>query len=1079
MGLVKHASAQIVASADDLRALDDRVIDPKLRLGSQRIARLHNVVAASDPALLDPRRFLYLRVRAISAGEWWGPNDNGDYFEDEELLRRHGTFVYCPSYVDHVNLNSADAIGIVIASVYHPGPSPGGWVEIIQAIDRERASAVRVAHLAGQPDLLTAIRTGQVTDTSMGCFVQYSVCSIPGCRNVARDISDYCTHIANFKGRPMDVGGQRLVPYEENHGVTFFENSVISTRIDHGGGGADINAKILSEVASKQLQKVASHNGHHWTELLVDRLALCHEQESAMSHKPKTAAPVNGPDAREYFFTVGAEDKTTQVDTGDYPAKSGDNKDAALFDQSQGTSQPSPPPTIIDRPEEKLSQQQGEVDYPLPGSAGNVPEPPTSPGNIDKVMSRKKRAEADPSNLIGGPPDEVKDAEQAIEEAEAERAQEHQDPEDVERTEESMEGRHDAEDERTEISESKQDMGATIGQRLRRSVAKILGITAADVQDGEGVRVLQDYIRTARAQIDTYRDERAHTVSASARKNLTGRINRLQIGMNRAIARVTHAATDPVFNNRLNKLAEQFGGNPQSLVDFDDIYEQPSGGPDKALFDESKGKSDKEPPAAVGRGENVSQEPSADDHPPDKFGATLSSVQWHRPKKQGGVVKVTAKVNGVRRVIAAGAQAEALLDKIVGIMDSQGLGYDEAEKKALSKMNPRKPVHPAGKAAASSRRNASGGQPELTGSRAALQARLQAATKGGSMPRRNTQAARPEYAFMTDADIDGRRMARGEPYNMGKGSDDPRGGGTMDPETALQGGNKATLNSPSTSDVTGGGDEFVRGGDKPSNRKIQPYEGQRRRMADFSVGQEVKWKPGAPYADPAEVGVIESIEGDSAEVDWGVQKGYVKVETTPLDYIDPVTARRQPIMAAEDADERMKTGTDDMLESPSTSDVAGDGNETESRKSEMDTMNTTVEAREHILSGRDALIARQRERIKQLEAQTRQAAMQRRKQQAMTLVRQMAEKGMFVKAGNALRQRTAADREFRRLCKLHPVAFAEAAKQVTAAQKGTRVPEFTQTVPTRPRQGAVNQGVPNQRVAARSSDEQALGTMFL
>ena len=43
----------------------------------------------------------------------------------------------------------------------------------------------------------------------------------------------------------------------------------------------------------------------------------------------KVAAPVNGPDSKAYFYSVGPEKQVTQVDTGDYDD---DDKDRGLFD---------------------------------------------------------------------------------------------------------------------------------------------------------------------------------------------------------------------------------------------------------------------------------------------------------------------------------------------------------------------------------------------------------------------------------------------------------------------------------------------------------------------------------------------------------------------------------------------------------------------------------------------------------------------------------------------------------------------------------------------------------------------------
>lgn len=1099
--LVKYAAAKIIETAERIEGMHSGPHNKSLEdhFGKQRTAAFMNRVAAADPSLLDPERFLYLRVRAVSDGEYWGPNDNGDYFGLEELSTRHGTFVYDPKYVDHNNVLAENAIGIVIASIHHPGPRPGGWVEIIAAIDRERASRIRVAHLPGQPDLLTAIKTGQITDTSMGCFVEYSICSV--CGNVAADVAEYCPHIANFKGQSITHQGQKVPVYEDNRGVTFFENSIITTRLDQGGGGADLNAKILSEVAAAQKSKA---QGEPWTRLIVDRRKLILEQERAMKENKKRAAAqqrVAGPDATKYQYAVGDEKKTTQVDTGDYFGPGGvDDHDQALFDQSQAKSKASGTPTVIGEPDEKLSQRGDDPDYPLPNKAGNVPEPSKSPDNISKTMSGRKKAEADPANIIGGKPDEVLDAEQDLEEAAAAEVEDKKDPEDIERTDEEMADRHEKEQEDTEQTEAKES-GMTWGQRLRQFVGNLMGLRVADVPDGEGIRILQDYVNDAqRRQAALYTEIKA-SVSSMKKQALTGRVNAIQRRINKAIAVLGRAAYDPKFAAAFNRFAEQYGGNPQQLVDFEDIYEQ--GDPDHNLYEQSKGKSGKEAPVGVGDKEQVAEVAGGDraqDHPPQQYGEVLSAL------KRGGFRRTP---QGLRfeagRIRIAGSEAAQMLDEIEDLMGPpQGLSYEEAQEKVLERSAKRIATRMGQKPRPQAQRQ--GAQAGLTGRRLDIARRLEALENGGDTMRRRSQEFKSDdekmeefpaaeqgneteamgrecQDFMTDEEVQGQpmtppmarrqpRTARPEPY----GGEDPRGGGAVDPEAKMTGGNADTLASPATRGEADPG-EFVRSTDPPANRKPQPYQGQRRQAADFSVGQQVKWKPGAPYADPSEVGVIESIEGDSAEVDWGAQKGYVKIETTPLDYIDPVTARRRPIMAAEDPEDRFDAGTGPVLESPSTGDVAEDGTEQKTEEGAQYMQGTSMPPRENTLSMKQVFMQRLMRENGRLRAQQRRAAVEHRKREANGLVRSMIEKGMFVQHGNTARQRIAAQREFVRLCKLQPTAFAEAVRMVQAAPKGTRVAEWTRTVPLGTREGAVQRPV-SQPARHRDPDETHLTTMF-
>ena len=986
MALLKYAKAEILAKADRLENLDDGLPQSQ-RLGKTRLASLREAVAsAQDPSLLDPEKFMYLRVRAVSAGEWWGPNDNGDNFDNGELSQRYATFVYTPAYLDHDNLDADRAVGIQIAAVYHPGPQPGGWVEIIKAVDRERASKVRVSHLAGQPDLLTAIRRGEITDTSMGCFVEYSLCSI--CGNRAEEESDYCAHIANHKGQMVrDAEGKERFSYEDNHGITFFEDSIITSRLDQGGGGADLNAKILSEVADAQMQRAASRGGHHWTSLVVDRLSLC--QESAMTKKQtaakQTAAEVNGPDAVSYFSAVAPEGKVTQVDTGNYPGKSQDNKDAALLEQSKGTSKQSSPPTIIDDPGNKLSQQTDESDYPL--KEGPQPEPSESPDNMDKALAKQKRRaqDADPANKLGETPEEVLEAEQELEKEQAGAVAPAQDEERVENTEDKMEERHERERAETEQDEAKQE-APTLGQRLRSAWAALTETHANNVPDGEGVRILQDHIGILKANIKTVESQKRKVVSSTARRTLNQRKARLEAQLNKAFAVAGKASFDPRYAARLNQYAEKMGGNPQSMVDFDDIYEQGASGPDAATWQQSQGKSPKEPAPAVGRGSNVSQEESADDHPVPKDGGKLAF------RKTKGKLVLVSEHKGKVRVIAEGDEAGKVLDEIQDYMED-GMPYDQAEAKAFNQA--------AKRAASKPERRSAKHPPKLSGRRAALLQRIQA----------QDDEDEPENAEQEERMGSRRRQARPEPYNLGK-SEDPRGSGSTDPEAKIQGGNADTLTSPSTEEAVGSGAEYIRTKDGPSNRPIQPVEGRGRR-------------------------------------------------------------RR----AAEDVEERLDNGNHDTLESPSTSEVEDDGDEANAGKLDMETQDTSVEAKDYKLSARDLLIQRQAQKIKWLQEANRHFARNARRVAAKELVKEMASKGLFARAGNPVRRRQAMDQEFMRLCKLSASRFAEAKRNVAAMPTGPRVREHVRKVQIGSREGAVTNPV-NQAVRQDSSDEAVLSTMF-
>jgi hypothetical protein len=217
-------------------------------------------IAAIDPIRIDPNRYFYFKTRTVSALETHGPNDNGDGFEREELIRRHSTFANSQESVDH---NPEDVVGMVVDTAWVPLQGVlrkgaiiplekiaggleegdvviGDWVENIHAMDREVANE-------RHPGMIDGIINGEITDVSMGCFVEASICS--ACGNVAHNSWEYCSHVPSMKGKKLSFGrGNDTLVYEINQGVTFFEDSVILPKHlggTAGGQGADPDAHVL------------------------------------------------------------------------------------------------------------------------------------------------------------------------------------------------------------------------------------------------------------------------------------------------------------------------------------------------------------------------------------------------------------------------------------------------------------------------------------------------------------------------------------------------------------------------------------------------------------------------------------------------------------------------------------------------------------------------------------------------------------------------------------------------------------------------------------------------------------------
>jgi hypothetical protein len=238
---IKHARVTFeLMKPEEVRTLFDK--------GNTRLAAISELN-------LEPDRYVYLRNRAVSSMEFWGPNENGDAFPDHELKIHGMTFIGSRVSLDH---RDDTVTGVVfdsryIAPVYDPKFVGGAFVQNVLVVDKQKLTELAAKHYAGV-DLEKAILNGELVDTSMGAIVNYTVCSVPTCRHIARTENEYCSHIANGKNRKISLAsGETVTVFEECHDVTFFEDSLIlpdSLGGVAGGRGADPNAEILQIIGS-------------------------------------------------------------------------------------------------------------------------------------------------------------------------------------------------------------------------------------------------------------------------------------------------------------------------------------------------------------------------------------------------------------------------------------------------------------------------------------------------------------------------------------------------------------------------------------------------------------------------------------------------------------------------------------------------------------------------------------------------------------------------------------------------------------------------------------------------------------
>jgi len=170
--------------------------------------------------------FTYVLILALGSSDHYGCNRNGDWFSEEELLDSFKSFEEGPAYLyrHHQNKNPQNAAGKVIKAFWNPVMKR---VEIVVRIDNSKA-----------PDVVEKLIAGVPVATSMGCKVQYDVCS--ECGNTAKTRAQYCDHL-RFQMRHIFEDGRQI--HAINRKPKFFDISLVFRP-------ADRTSYILKKVAS-------------------------------------------------------------------------------------------------------------------------------------------------------------------------------------------------------------------------------------------------------------------------------------------------------------------------------------------------------------------------------------------------------------------------------------------------------------------------------------------------------------------------------------------------------------------------------------------------------------------------------------------------------------------------------------------------------------------------------------------------------------------------------------------------------------------------------------------------------------
>lgn len=173
-------------------------------------------------------------------------NNNLDSWSREVIKKSYQTFIGAHNFVEHIQVEELSKGRIIDAVLRDIGDSL--YVDILVATDRKHE------------DLVKQIENGQMNAMSMGCSVDFTICT--KCGHVAADETEMCSHIKYEKGNIFfdEQGNKHRVAELCGHeaiggtaGVTFIEASWVATPAFTGAV-----ARNTLEIPTTEIAKSAS-----------------------------------------------------------------------------------------------------------------------------------------------------------------------------------------------------------------------------------------------------------------------------------------------------------------------------------------------------------------------------------------------------------------------------------------------------------------------------------------------------------------------------------------------------------------------------------------------------------------------------------------------------------------------------------------------------------------------------------------------------------------------------------------------------------------------------------------------------
>ena len=269
----------------------------------KRAGHTHFVDALDKGLIKLAKGDLPIHILAVGATEGYGPNRNGDGFDEATCLARHHTFAKEARYYRHHKNKHEKGdpwYGRVKLSAYN---LPMRRIECLTIGNMDKEAADRNGGLAMLPETLAKIERGDDVAWSMACKVAHDVCC--NCHNKAANRDEYCTEdtCISDTGRKMfgckhgltKVGEDGTQQFVENPDCSYFDLSEVIRPADRGcyGWKADYLTKCaaaghiiggaeLAEIWAMEngysvqgMTKAANHTAHH---ALLYKLASIEQQ---------------------------------------------------------------------------------------------------------------------------------------------------------------------------------------------------------------------------------------------------------------------------------------------------------------------------------------------------------------------------------------------------------------------------------------------------------------------------------------------------------------------------------------------------------------------------------------------------------------------------------------------------------------------------------------------------------------------------------------------------------------------------------------------------------------------------------